>query len=225
VHRDERRAELLQAIPGWYSGVAHAVLVCVSGLAVIGACLLLVERFAPWHAGLALGGLVFANLFEWWVHRGPLHERWRGLGLLYERHSRAHHVAFLDDDMAIRSARELRLVLFPPFVFPLFVLLNAPLLLLLAWLGGRDAGLVFMASAVTYYLIYEGLHTLHHLPGRRRGVTGWMQRHHARHHDPTRMREGNWNVSFPLWDVVLRTTLEPQRSPSGELPRSEFPSG
>ena len=114
--------------------------------------------------------------------------------------------------MAIRSARELRLVLFPPFVFPLFVLLNAPLLVLLAWLGGRDAGLVFMASAVTYYLIYEGLHTLHHLPGRRRGVTGWMQRHHARHHDPTRMREGNWNVSFPLWDVVLRTTLTARSS-------------
>ena len=90
---------------------------------------------------------------------------------------------------------------------------SVPQLYLAGFVPGIVLGLIFMATLVTYYLIYEGLHTLHHLPGTRRGVTGWMQRHHARHHDAARMRAGNWNVSFPLWDVLLGTTLTAKDPP------------
>ncbi|MCO5172273.1 MAG: sterol desaturase family protein [Planctomycetes bacterium] len=215
---EDRRAELLATIPGWYPGLGHFALLNAAALGVIGACAALLERPAWWHAALVLPFFAFANLFEWWVHRGPLHHPVRGLRRLYDRHTRAHHVAFVEGAMAIRHPRELKLVLFPPWLFPLFLLMNAPLLLLLAWLGGLDVGLVFLASAVGYYLVYEWLHTLHHWPREswlgRRAVVAWLRRHHEAHHDPRRMIHGNWNVSFPLCDWLLGTTLPPAGAPS-----------
>jgi hypothetical protein len=211
VKLEERRAQLVGQIPGWYSGPAHFAVINAAGLAVIAAALAALARPAPWHLALVPAFFVFANLFEWWVHRGPLHRPVRGLRRLYDRHTRAHHVVFTQGAMQVRSTREMRLVLFPPYVFPLFLLMNAPLLGLLALAGGLDLGLVFLASAVAYYLVYEWLHTLHHWPreswiGRRR-VVAWLRRHHEAHHDVRRMIQGNWNVSFPLWDRLLGTTL------------------
>lgn len=210
---EDRRAALLATIPAWYSGPAHFALVTLAAAGVIAACVALLERPAWWHAALVPAFFAFANLFEWWVHRGPLHHPVAGLRRLYDRHTRAHHVVFVEGAMEVGHPRELRLVLFPPYLFPLFLLMNAPLLVLLSALGGLDVGLVFLASAVAYYLVYEWLHTLHHWPrtswlGRRRVVT-WLRRHHEAHHDPRRMIHGNWNVSFPLCDWLLGTTLPP----------------
>lgn len=209
---EARRAQLVAGIPGWYSGLVHFALINLAGLAAIAGALWLLERPTAWHAAVAPAFFVFANLFEWWVHRGPLHRPVRGLRVLYERHTRSHHLAFVQGDMAIRATRELQLVLFPPYVFPMLFVMNAPLVGLLWLAGGRDLGLVFLASVVAYYLVYEWLHTLHHWPreswlGRRRLVSR-LRRHHEAHHDVRRMIRGNWNVSFPLWDWLLGTTLE-----------------
>jgi hypothetical protein len=211
VKVEERRVELFAQVPGWYSGLAHFALLNAAGLAVVAGAALALRRPAWWQAGEAALVFLFANLFEWWVHRGPLHRPVRGLRRLYERHACSHHVAFLADSMEIRALRELRLVLFPPWLFPLFLLMNAPLLGLLALASGLDAGLTFLGAATAYYLVYEWLHTLHHWPraswlGRRR-VVGWLRRHHQAHHDPRLMTKGNWNVSFPLADWALGTTL------------------
>lgn len=214
---EERRAQLIAEIPGWYSGAAHFAAINLAGAVVIAGAVASLERPAWWHLGLVPMFFAFANLFEWWVHRGPLHHPVRGLRRLYDRHTRAHHVAFVDTAMEIRAPRELRLVLFPPYLFPLFLVMNAPLLLLLAWAGGLDLALVFLASAVAYYVAYEWLHTLHHWPRAswigRRGVVAWLRRHHEAHHDPRRMIHGNWNVSFPLADYAFRTVLAPGPGP------------
>jgi hypothetical protein len=213
VKLEDRRAQLMAEIPGWYSGLLHFALINVSGAVVIALAVWRMERPAPWHLALVPAFFLFANLFEWWVHRGPLHRPYRGLGRLYDRHARSHHVAFVEGSMEIRALRELKLVLFPPWLFPLFMLMNVPLLAVLYFFtGGLDVGLVFLASSVGYYVVYEWLHTLHHWPreswlGRRR-VVGWLRRHHERHHDVKRMLHGNFNVSFPFADWVLRSTLK-----------------
>ncbi len=226
---EDRRAELIAGIPGWYSGGAHFLAINLAGAAVVAACVVALARPAWWHLALVPAFFVVANVFEWWVHRGPLHRPVRGLGRLYDRHTRAHHVAFVDTAMEVRSSRELRLVLFPPWLFPLFLAMNAPLLLALAWAGGLDVGLVFLASSVAYYLVYEWLHALHHWPraswlGRRRLVTR-LRRHHEAHHDPRRMLHGNWNVSFPLADHVFGTVLSPHPDGVRSSSRMIYPSG
>lgn len=215
-------------IPGWYSGIAHLALVNLSCFAVIAACVWALEAPRPALLAVALGTLVFANVFEWWVHKGPLHRPWKGLFALYDRHARTHHVAFTDEDMAVQHTRELRFVLFPPWLFPLFLVMTAPGLAALWKLGGLDVGLTYVASAVAYYVIYEWLHTLHHWPRDswigRRALVSRLRRHHERHHEPARMTSGNWNVSFPLADVLFRTVLPeaaPQKAGAAAPPKAE----
>ena len=114
-------------------------------------------------AGLAwLAVLLVANAFEWWFHRGPLHRLTPGFGLVYRRHAKRHHVYYTDQDMAVRSWRELALLLFPPYMVPLMVLVLSPLALGLG-LWRWNLAWLFMASALAYYLLYEWLHLLHHL--------------------------------------------------------------
>ena len=64
------------------------------------------------------------------------------------------------------------------------------------------------------FLLYEWLHLLHHSPPEG-PVAGsrwarWLRRHHARHHDPTRMQQGNFNISLPLFDFLVGTVLPPR---------------
>ena len=79
----------------------------------------------------------------------------------------------------------------------------------------RGPGLagVFLIAAVAYFLMYETLHALYHLPGPtldrlalgRLRLFRRMQAHHAHHHVLGRMAHVNFNVTFPLMDVVLGT--------------------
>lgn len=214
---EERRAELLAAIPPRYPGWAHFAAINGTVLAAVTACALAVD--APTWPELAMlpAALVFANAFEWWVHKGPLHRPVRPLVRLYRRHACAHHVMFTDRRMAVASGRELALVLFPPWVLPQLVLLVSPLVGAL-YLVRPNLAWLFLASALGYYLLYEWLHLCHHLPpeswiGRRRLVRA-LRRHHLRHHEPARMTQGNFNVSFPLTDWLVGSLLPEAPGPA-----------
>jgi hypothetical protein len=207
----EKRKLLVGAIPAWYSGALHFLGINVGASALVVGCVLALESPAVWQLGVGAGSFAFANLFEWWVHRGPLHKRTRFLERLYQRHTKEHHVVFTHLGMQIEDLRQLKLVLFPPWVLPLMVSMAAPVPALLWALGSRDLALVFFASAMAYYLVYEWLHLLHHWPRDtwlgRRWLVRTLRRHHTRHHDPARMTRGNFNVSFPLADWLLGSTL------------------
>ena len=67
------------------------------------------------------------------------------------------------------------------------------------------------ATAIGYAVSYEWLHLSYHLPhdhpvGRSRLIRA-LRRHHAIHHDPRLMQRWNLNVTVPLWDVVMGTTV------------------
>lgn len=214
--RDESRSAArarvaAKAIPSGYSGVLHVAYFNALALGVIGVAIAGIERPSALELALAPLFLVFANAFEWWIHRGPMHHPVKGLRELYDRHTLSHHVYFTDRDMEIESARELKLVLFPPFALPFFIALTSPLPLAAGLVISANAARIFFAAAIGYYLIYEWMHLFHHLPraswiGRRRFVAA-AREHHTRHHDPRRMTRGNFNVSFPLWDRVAGTVL------------------
>lgn len=209
---ERRRRELLARIPSWYSGTAHWLLINLVILGVIAACLVALERPAPWEWLFVPGFFVFANAFEWWIHRGPMHHPTRFLYRLYQRHTLEHHVVFADTAMPFRDSRELFYVLFPPLFLPAILVANSPIPLLLSVAISPNLGLLFFGSALAYYLVYEWFHFLHHLPPTswlgRRSLVGRFRRHHTRHHELARMEKGNFNVSFPLWDWILETMLE-----------------
>src|SRR5262245_38859693 len=50
--------------------------------------------------------LVVANFLEWTVHRYPMH-RPMFPRIMYKNHAQLHHLAFTDQNMSMRRAREL----------------------------------------------------------------------------------------------------------------------
>ena len=118
---------------------------------------------------------------------------------------------YITDDMAIRDKREYRLVLIPAYglfrIFTTAIWITA----LIWWLGYRNVACLYAATAIGYAVSYEWLHLSYHLPAdhpvARSRVIQMLRRHHAIHHDPRLMQRWNLNVTVPLWDTVMRTTV------------------
>ncbi len=205
------RSEMMAKIPAHYSGHAHWAFVNLTTVGGICFCLAMVESPRWWEWLSVPAFFVFANVFEWWIHRGPMHHPTRGLRILYQRHTLQHHVFYPADDMAFRDSRELFFILFPPLALPVLLVVNLPIPLLLGALVSANVAWFFFASVLAYYFVYEWFHFAHHLRRDswlgRRAVVGWLRRHHTRHHELALMEKGNFNVSFPLWDWLLGTML------------------
>lgn len=203
-------------IPRGYRGRLHLFFTFGLGSAVLVACLLQLDqvRAVEWLTVPAAIG--YANLAEYLGHRFPMHRPFRGLGLLYRRHAGQHHRFFNNQAMAIDDDRDLRAVLFPPllvsFFFGLFAL---PVWLLLATLVSSNVAWLFVASGLAYFLNYEILHLAYHLPERNWLARRWLVRRlrwlHLIHHDPRRMAQCNFNITYPLCDWLFGSLRRDQR--------------
>lgn len=160
---------------------------------------------------------VFANFFEWTVHRYPMH-RPMFPRFMYRNHAQIHHVAFTDGDMTLRDTRELYLVMMPWYTIVLLLVAVSPVAILAGMLGGFAMAGVFYVAALSYFLTYEVLHALYHVPparlarlgvGSGRGPFAFLRAHHTHHHVLRRMAYVNFNVTLPLADLVMGTRERP----------------
>ena len=95
-------------------------------------------------------------------------------------------------------------------------LIASPVMVIAGVLRGPGLAGVFLLGAVAYFLCYETLHALYHLPdatldragiGRVRAFRR-LQAHHRHHHILGRMAAVNFNVTFPLMDRLFGTLRE-----------------
>ena len=105
---------------------------------------------------------------------------------------------------------EHKVVLFPPELMVFFVLAFAlPVGIALSWLFAGNVGFLFAATAVAYFLNYEILHLAYHLPRDswlgRRGLVSRLRALHTSHHDPRLMSNWNFNITYPVSDLLFRT--------------------
>lgn len=156
---------------------------------------------------------LFANFAEWLAHKGPMHHKRDLMEILFERHTMVHHLYFPKDDMAAPNHHHWGYVLFPWWAIFLVYVATAPFALATGYLISANCGWMFMGTGVGYYLIYEWLHLMHHLPDdhpvSRLPVVRWLRQHHLHHHDFKLMAHKNFNVSFPIADYVLGTAHRP----------------
>jgi hypothetical protein len=197
-------------VPRGYRGGRHLFFTFGLGSVALVACLLQLEHVQPleWLA-VPLTAL-YANLAEYFGHRGPMHHRRRGLGLVFERHTRQHHRFFTAAAMPVDTLQDLRAVLFPPILMAFFLAAFAlPVGWLLAVLVSANVAWLFGATSLGYFLNYEFLHLAYHLPPRyavaRWPIVGRLKGLHERHHDPRLMTHYNFNISYPLGDWLFRT--------------------
>lgn len=165
---------------------------------------------------------LYANLVEYWGHRGPMHHPVRGLRLIYERHARQHHRFFRDDAMAFDTSRDFKAVLFPPVLIVFYLLAFAlPAGLLLAWLFTDNVAWLFVITAVAYFLNYELLHFVYHTAPdstwSRLPFMSRLRRLHTCHHRQSLMQQYNFNITYPIGDLIFgtlyRNTAGPETGP------------
>jgi len=149
-----------------------------------------------------LAGLLYANLFEYVLHRYLLH--W-GHGFLVGRHA-LHH----DSAGTPQEARYVNFATSPWVVVLLFASNALPVFAVEQLLHlGLAPGM--LAGFTVYYVLYEEIHWRMHLGG---WLPAWLQaarRHHMLHHGGF---EGRYNVFLPLCDWIFQRH-QWKRSPSG----------
>lgn len=205
------RGEFRQTIGPRYLGWAHFAFTTLACLGVIGFAISRVHQ-PSWRELLVIpAGFLLSNLAEYLGHKGPMHHPRKGLRLVHARHTLQHHHFFTQDAMACEDSRDFKIMLFPPVLLLFFFGgIAAPLGFLFFVLFTANAGWLFVATGVGYYLTYEWLHFAYHLPadsavGRLR-VIRVLRQHHAAHHDLARMGRHNFNITFPIFDAVFGTT-------------------
>jgi hypothetical protein len=205
------RAQLRARLIGpRYLGYAHLAFTSLGSLSVVLFALFRLHqvRAAEWLT-VPVAFLV-ANAAEYFGHKGPMHHRRRGLGLVFRRHTLEHHRFFTDEAMAFEGTRDFKLVLFPP-VMLLFFLggIATPIALLARVTLGANVAWLFVAVGVGYFLTYEWLHFAYHLPAShpvaRLPLVAALAHHHTVHHDPSRMARFHFNITFPIFDRLLGT--------------------
>jgi hypothetical protein len=205
----DERAALLPAgySPGWHMMRTVALAFLIGGFSL---WLALRAQAMDWLLMPAF--FLVANAIEWAFHKNPMH-RPMFPRILYRNHALIHHRAFVHDSMAIHHPKELGLIMMPWYTMLLLFAMASPVAILGAWWRGPGVAGIFYLAAALYFLVYETLHALYHLPGptlRRMGLGGRhlfeaLKSHHRHHHRLDRMAQVNFNVTFPLMDWLLGT--------------------
>lgn len=212
---EARRAAMIAKIPGWYRPSVHLAIPTILGFFVLIGAAQMIHGLRAVEL-LTVPVTLFAGFgFEWRAHKYVLHRRSPLLGTLYVRHELNHHVVFTYDRMAMRSGRELWLILMPAYAIVLVFVMLIPLVYGLVWLFGWNVALLFLTTSMVFFLTYEWLHMAYHLPeGSWLGSRRWVARLrelHRRHHDPRLMKRWNFNVTVPVFDLIKGTLWSPER--------------
>lgn len=209
---EELRKRCVEAIPGGYNPWLHLASTTGVGAGALALAVWGMKAVSPAQLLTIPATLLFANAFEWRVHRSVLHRRFWPLGELYDRHTPVHHGIYHTDTMAIRDWREMKLVLLPAVGVLGIVVATGPVAGLVGAAISPNVGWIFLATSATYMVSYELLHLAYHLPDdhpiAKNPVIELLRRHHAVHHDPRLMRKWNFNVTVPFFDWV-RGTIAP----------------
>ena len=208
ARRDAVRAEVLARIPRWYNPWAHLAFPSLVGIGMIAASVHVLRNPTPLELLVVPLVLVLSNFNEWRIHKHVLHRRSWPLETLFWRHTPEHHVIFIRDDMAMRSAREFHLVLIPAYGIVAIFVTTLPITIGL-WLLSPNVAALWVATSMGYVVAYEWLHLAYHMPadsvvGRSRLVAR-LRHHHAVHHTPELMQRWNFNVTVPIADWALGT--------------------
>ncbi|HEY5926245.1 MAG TPA: sterol desaturase family protein [Kofleriaceae bacterium] len=195
-----------------YNGWLHFATTTFGAATVISFCAWQVDTPSLLELAMIPVFFLFANLVEYFGHKGPMHHRSKALGILFERHSQQHHRFFTHDVMEVESARDFQMVLFPPMMLGVFLGGVAPVGLLLAVLTTANIGYLFVATGFSYFLLYEWMHWAYHQPLASRiggsRLIARLRRHHLLHHDQEQMTSVNFNITFPIGDWLFGTSAQ-----------------
>lgn len=208
------RAEYRANINKRYNGWRHMGFVALVGFGVIAYSINQLHQPSLLEACIFPATMLLINFAEYYAHRWLGHRKTRIGKLFYSRHTGDHHSFFLSSHMAYQSTRDWRVVLFPALLIIVFLLgLITPISYLLGTFFSMNAAYLFTAGALSGYVFYEIMHFSYHVPPGSKTEAffllfpGWKQlRHtHVLHHKREIMANRNFNITLPVFDILLGT--------------------
>lgn len=201
------RDKALSEVPKWYNPYLHLILPPVIGLSIILFCVLQLSSVTVFE--VIFGGLFLFGMFgiEWFIHRNILHAKFPLLSYLYRMHI-LHHGLYNHETMQLKDKKEFYYILIPIYAIFLVFLGLIPFSLLFGLLG-TNLHYITMIVGVSFFIIYEFLHLSYHMP-----VDHYLYRVvqklglaklHTSHHNLDYMKKYNFNVTFPVFDRIMKT--------------------
>ncbi|WP_408740291.1 sterol desaturase family protein [Acetobacter sp. AN02] len=153
--------------------------------------------------------MLFFNLCEYVIHKSFGHRKNPMALPFYKRHTGDHHNFFSDSEMYFDRAQDWRVILFPPWlIVVIFLLLGVFYGLALL---SMNFSALFCIAVLGSYLCYEIFHVCVHAPeGCWFTNLPWIRQVrylHTIHHRCHLMADRNFNILFPLTDVILKTIV------------------
>lgn len=168
-----------------------------------------------------LSAFIVANFIEYIMHRYPMHRPKVPLGrYMFKRHTGIHHRRYTSDDMAMNHIDDLEYIMLPSKKAYTFMVIMMLLSLMVYAVSRLEYMSIFGITLAIYFMLEEVLHTVFHvrytwtstsLLGR---CLRRLSRTHTIHHDHKLMSKFNFNIAFPLADVVFGTYTSSRSSSS-----------
>lgn len=198
--------------PG-YSGRRHLSLTVAVTLIVISLSLYNLGNILPLEWLTIPLALFLANFVEYTAHKGPMHKKTRFIEEIFQRHAVQHHSFFTHEHMEFDEERDYNAVLFPPEMLLFFFGgIATPLGIMSYFVFGENVAWLFVLSVTFYFLNYEVMHFLYHV-----SEEAWtsklpfmaaLRKHHTLHHDRDLMNQYNFNITYPLCDILFGTSYK-----------------
>lgn len=204
------REDYRQRISPWYSGWGHVALVYALGGTAIWyfAGHIHSPTLVEWL--ILPGAFLFANVFEWWIHRYVMHRPVKGFMGIYKRHTLAHHQFFTDSEPTFDSSKDFRITFFPPYALVVFILMTAAGAVVVDAVWSPNAAWLLLCATTGMYLNYEFFHWGCHVKDdriiRRIPFMNTIRRHHIAHHNQAIMMGRNMNLTYPIADWLFGTS-------------------
>lgn len=199
-------------VAGWYNGWLHIALIYIIGFTALYVYLANLHDVRWWEYLTVPVVFMFANFFEWWIHRYVMHRpsNFPAFRAIYSRHTMMHHQFFTEQEMRFADHFDWRVTFFPPYALVVFTFMSIPPAIILGFLISPNVGWLLIITTTSMYLIYEFMHFCCHVDENRFVRTmpfvNTIRRHHTAHHNQSIMMERNMNLTFPIMDWLMGTS-------------------
>ncbi len=199
-----------------YNGRRHLVMTVLSTFAVIALSLYNLENVMTLEWLAIPGAFLVSNFVEYLGHKGPMHKKTRFLEEIFQRHAVQHHSFFTHEHMTYDKDLDFNAVLFPPVMLLFFFGGIATTVGMISYLVfGANVAWLFVFTVTVYFLNYEVLHFLYHVHEdawtSKLPLMAGLRRHHTIHHDRSLMNEYNFNITYPIFDLIFGTSYKEEK--------------
>ena len=206
------RENYRQRVAGWYNGWLHIALIYIIGFTALYVYIANLHDLRWWEYLAIPVVFMFANFFEWWIHRYVMHRPSNSpvFRAIYSRHTMMHHQFFTEQEMRFADHYDWRVTFFPPYALVVFTFMSIPPAIIAGLVISPNVGWLVISTTTSMYLIYEFMHFCCHVDEnafvRLAPFINTIRRHHTAHHNQSIMMERNMNLTFPVMDCLMGTS-------------------